>query len=184
MESTRRTIDAPTMPAVDVFGDIRRVVVATNQSDEELARVRRVVLDLARTHDFAVVLYDRSNERWTDHPHPKGPVVADDLVDSDREHLVHQLRDFESAGVEASAWLATVPSLTAMLDVLQDMNVDAVMLPEHLGEPRVMDRLQIGATPGEMVQRIAELNLEHPPVVLTVPDDGPIRIAHYKETEA
>ena len=155
---------------------VRRVAIATDDSDEALARVRRVVLGLARTFGFEVVLYDRSHERWTDHPHPKGPVTADQLDGTDRDHLVRQLRDFEAAGVGATAWLATVPALTAMLDVLQSLDVDAVMLPESLDEPKLMDRLQIGSTPPAMVQRIAELNMQRPPLVFQVPESGPIML--------
>lgn len=158
---------------------IRRMAIATDESDEALARVRRVALELARSHGFDVVLYDRSDERWTDTPHAKGPVTADELVGTDREHLVHQLRDFEAAGVSASAWLATVPALTAMLDVLQAIDVDAVMLPERLEEPKIMDRLQIGKTPPEMVQRIAELNMQRPPLVLAVAESGAVTVAEY-----
>jgi hypothetical protein len=155
------------------------LAIATDEADEALARVRRVALGLARTHGFEVVLYDRSQERWTDHPHPTGPVTADDVVDTDREHLVRQLRDFEDAGVTASAWLATIPALTAMLDMLQALDVDAIMLPEHLEEPKLMDRLQPGATAPMMVQRIAELSMQRPPVVLSVPEDGPIKVAEF-----
>ena len=49
-------------------------------------------------------------------------------------------------------------ALTAMLDMFQALDVDAVMLPEHLDEPKLMDRLQIGKTAPMMVQRIAELS--------------------------
>ena len=166
-------VDQTLTPALE---GVRRVAIATDDSDEALAHVRRVVLGLARTFGFDVVLYDRSRERWTDHPHPKGPVSADELEGTDRDHLVHQLRDFEASGVSATAWLATVPALTAMLDVLQSLDVDAVMLPESLDEPKLMDRLQIGSTPPAMVQRIAELNMQRPPLVFQVPESGPITV--------
>jgi hypothetical protein len=172
---------APPPTEVDVslpasIDGLRRVAIATDESDEQLARVRRAVLGLARTHGFDVVLYDRSHERWTDHPHPKGPVIADELQGTDREHLVRQLRDFEREGVTASAWLATLPALTAMLDVLQSLELDAVMLPEHLDEPTLMDRVQVGDTPAAMVRRIAELNMKRPPLVLVVPESGAIAV--------
>ncbi len=169
----------PTAALPESVGPLRRVAIATDEDDEALARVRQVALGLARSNGFEVVLYDRSNERWTDHPHPTGPVTADGLAGGDREHLVRQLREFEEAGVTASAWLATVPALTAMLDLLQAVEIDAVLLPEQLDEPKMMDRLQPGKTAPTMVQRIAELSLEHPPVVLSVPEDGPIVIAEF-----
>lgn len=164
-------------------GRLDRLAIATDESDEALARVRRIALDLARTNGFEVILYDRSHERWTDHPHPTGPVTADEIVDTDREHLVVQLREFEDAGVTATAWLATIPAITAMLDMLQALDVDAIMLPEQLDEPKLMDRLQIGKTAPLMVQRIAELSLQHPPTVLSVPEVGPITVANFDGVE-
>jgi hypothetical protein len=130
-----------------------------------------------------VLLYDRSHERWTDHPHPKGPVTADEIVDDERQHLVLQLREFEDAGVTAAAWLATLPALTAMLDMIQALDVDAILLPEQLDEPKLMDRLQAGDTAPAMVQRIAEASLQRPPVVLSVPEDGPITVAEFDGVE-
>jgi hypothetical protein len=158
---------------------VRRLAIATDDSDEALARVRSVALDLARTYGFEVVLYDRSNERWTDHPHPEGPVTVDELDGKDRDHLVDQLREFAAAGVVATAWLATVPALTAMLDVMQTLDVDAVMLPGSLDEPTLADRLQSGSSPSAMVQRVADLNLAQPPVMFEVPESGPIRVVEY-----
>jgi hypothetical protein len=175
-------LSTPARPATTLpisTGRLRRVAIATDESDEALARVRHITLGLARTHGFEVLLYDRSNERWTDHPHPTGPLGADEIVGTEREHLVRQLREFEDAGVTAAAWLATVPALTAMLDMFQALDVDAVLLPEHLDEPKLMDRLQIGKTAPMMVRRIAELSLQQPPMVLSVPDDGPITVVEF-----
>ncbi len=177
--SNRSASDQAPTRSQTAIEQVRRLAIATDESDDALARVRQVASELAATHGFDVVLYDRSHERWTDHPHPQGPVTADDLDGSDREHLVAQLREFEAAGVGATAWLATVPALTAMLDVLQAMEVDAVMLPDSLDEPKMADRLQSGSSPSTMVQRVAELNLQRPPLVFEVSDSGSIRVVEY-----
>lgn len=171
-------LDTQARAAVSV---LRRVVVPTDESDAALARTREVALHLARQHGFDVVLYDRSDERWTDTPHPSGPYTAAELDGERRPDLVRQLRDFEAAGVTATAWLATVPALTAMLDVLQELDVDGVLLPEQLDEPKIMDRLQIGSDTASMVDRVAELQLPTPPTVLVVPESGAIRVTTYKE---
>ena len=181
--SNRTSTDRGQDAVSSAIEQVRRVAIATDESDDALARVRQVALGLAATHGFDVVLYDRSHERWTDHPHPQGPVTADDLDGMDRDHLVAQLREFEAAGVGATAWLATVPALTAMLDVLQAMDVDAVMLPDSLDEPKMADRLQSGSSPSTMVQRVAELNMQRPPLVFEVPESGPIRVAEYSVGE-
>lgn len=180
LDPSKPPLTETTDPVPAAIEQVRRLAIATDDSDEALARVRHVALGLAQTHGFEVVLYDRSHERWADHPHPEGPLTADELDGrDDRGHLVEQLRDFEAAGVRATAWLATVPALTAILDVLQALDVDAVMLPESLDEPTLADRLQSGSTPATMVQRVAELNLPQPPVMFEVPESGSIRIAGY-----
>ena len=180
--TTTSTDPIPTATDVaEVLDRSTRVAIPTDESDDSLDDVRKRAVGLARQHHFGVVLYDRSNERWTDHPHPTGPVTADQLEGSDRIHLVEQLRQFEAAGVTATAWLATVPALTAMLDVLQELDIDAILLPEHLDQPKMMDRIQIGSSPPEMIGRVAELNLQQPPVVLAVDSDGRVRIATPEE---
>lgn len=165
-----------------VVAALRRVVVPTDEADAALAHTRQVALQLAREHDFEVVLYDRSDERWTDTPHPSGPFTADEIDDERRGHLVRQLRDFEAAGVTATAWLATIPALTAMLDVLQELDVDGVLLPEKLDKPKIMDRVQSGSDTAAMVERVADLQMPTPPTVLVVPETGAIRVTTYKET--
>lgn len=184
MEHPRTPSSTVSAPIERVLDEAERVAVATDESDGALARVRSIAVDLAERHHFDVVLYDRSEERWTDHPHPKGPVTASDLEGSDRDHLVAQLREFEETGVGATAWLATVPALTAMLDVLQELEVDAVLLPEQLDEPKLMDRIQIGSSPPEMVRRVAELNLRRPPKILVVDDAGGVSVVGAEEVSS
>lgn len=160
--------------AAAALATLRRVVVPTDATDANLARARHAALRLARSHGFDVVLYDRSDERWTDTPHPSGPLTVD-AVDGDKHaHLVRQMRDFEAAGVTVSAWLASVPALTAMLDVIQELHLDGVILPDGLGKPKLMDRITGGSDIAEMVDRFTELQLPRPPTVLVVPESGPI----------
>lgn len=45
--------------------------------------------------------------------------TVDELDASERERLVRQMRDIEAAGVHVTVWLATVPSISAMVDVIQ-----------------------------------------------------------------
>jgi len=149
----------------------RRLVVPTDVDDPALDRARDAAGRLAAEYDLEVVLYDRSGERWTDTPHPEGPLEADAIGD-DRPHLQHQLEELRRNGVRATAWLATVPALTAMTDVLDEIDIDGMVLPSHLDHPKMMDRLQVGAGPAEMVERVAALQTAHPaPGVLVVDDE-------------
>ena len=167
--------------AASAMAGIRRMVVPTDDRDDAVARTRAAALTFARNYGFGVVLYDRSDERWTDTPHAAGPFTADEIDADHRPHLPGQLREFEAAGVHATAWLATVPALTAMLDVLQELQADGVLLPDSLEHPKFMDRIQIGSDPAVMVDRVAELQTPTPPVVFVVPETGPTTIRNYKE---
>jgi hypothetical protein len=161
----------------DAVGSVGRRVVPTDEADAGLARARHVALELARKWDAEVVLYDRSAERWTDTPHPSGPSPLDKIDPARRPHLDQQMRQFIDAGLRVTAYLATVPALTAILDVLQELDVDAIVLPDALESPTVMDRLQVGSDPVEMVGRIAGLQLDRTaPAVLAVDSDGRVRL--------
>ena len=92
-----------------------------------------------------------------------------------------QLRDIERAGVTATAWLATVPALTAMIEALQELAIDGVLLPARLDQPKVMDRLLEGGDAASMVERVADLHLEAPPTFLILDDDGGLSVQPYPD---
>lgn len=152
------------------------LVVPTDEGDPALALAREAAAWMAAEYDIELILYDRSGERWTDTPHPKGPLEAS-AIGEDRPHLRRQLDELRERGVRATAWLATVPALTAVTDVLDELDVDGIVLPDHLDRPKMMDRLQVGAGPAEMVERVAALQTDGPaPGVLVVGDDREIRL--------
>jgi hypothetical protein len=152
----------------EAMRQVERMIVPTDDRDAALAHARAAALELAARFDVELVLYDRSGERWTDTPHPKGPLRLLELDSDEHPHLVAQLRECEAAGVDAVAYLATLPALTAMIDALQDMEIDCVVLPRDLEHPKLMDRLQLGSHPSQMVQRVSELQLGDSPVMLVV----------------
>ena len=165
--------------AIEQMERVGRVLIATDADDDALGRTRRVATQLARRFDWHIVLYDRQNERWTDTPHSSGPHTVDEFGSDERPHLTQQMRDIEGAGASATAWLATVPSITAMIDALQDLDVDAVLLPEQFQNPRLMDRLLIGNDPSAMVDRVAGLHLDDQPVFFTLRNDDTIVVENH-----
>lgn len=176
------TIELSPEAAAAVTG-LRRVAVPTDADDDQLAHSRHVATRLAAEHGWELVLYDRSKETWMDHPHPRACVTADELDADEWEHLVRQLRDVEAAGVAATAWLATVPSLTAMVDVALELSLDGVVLPADLGKPKLMDRLLEGDDPAERVERVAHLQLgDDAPVFLEV-DDNRVSVRVYEPND-
>ena len=166
-----RTNVTVTPPAAAALDRGRKLAVATDADDDDLAASRALALELAAEHDLEIVLYDRSEETWMDHPHPSGPLGRDELDGSERSHLATQLEEFEQAGITAKAWIATVPSITEIVDVVRELGVDTILLPAKIEHPKLLDRLK-GESPAKVVERITEFNLGEPVAVLVVRDDS------------
>jgi len=160
--------------ALDALSGVRRLVVPTDADDQSMRRARGAAMAIAERYGTEVVLYDRSQEHWSETPHPKGPLVADELDPATHGHLVAQLGELADAGVSATAFLATLPSIAAVLDLLQDVEVDAVLMPHPLGHRTWMDRLRGGDDQGEEVARVAATQLGLHPIILEVDEDGAI----------
>ena len=159
----------------DVLRTLHRVVVPTDASGEAMARARAAARRLASRYGFEVVLYDRSHESWTISPHAQDLLGVDDVDAGERPHLVAQMREFIDAGVTVWAYLAIVPSITAITDAIQEHGVDGVMVPEHLEHPKLMDRLQsTHSRTADLVEHIITFETDSRPTVLVVPDQGPV----------
>jgi hypothetical protein len=142
-----------------------RMAIVTDEHDETLAATRSAAIDVAKEYGLSVVLYDRSQETWMDTPHPSGPCDRSQLDERARGHLNPQLDEFERAGVEASTWVSTVPTITEIVDVISELGVDLILLPNKIKHPKLLDRLKAGR-PADVVENIAAMNLEHPVPVL------------------
>ncbi len=169
--STNGTTFSLSADAADALSRVRRLVVPTDADDDSMRRGREAALAIASTYGTDVVLYDRSSEYWSETPHPKGPLRPDELDPESHGHLIEQLGAFADAGVTSSAFLATLPSISAILDVLQDVEIDAVLMPHPLGHRTWMDRLRGGKEQGEEVARVAATQLGMHPVILEVDED-------------
>lgn len=160
--------------AEEALSGVRRLVVPTDAEDESMRHARVAAMAIAGRYGTEVVLYDRSHEHWTETPHPEGPLTADQIDPHTRGHLVAQLQEFAAAGIGASAFLATLPSISAILDVLQDVQIDAVLMPHPLGHRTWMDRLQGRGDQGAEVARVAATQLGMHPIILEVEKSGAI----------
>lgn len=164
----------PSDAAVDALTAAHKLAVVTDDDDAHLAATRRLGAQLAARHDLDVVLYDRSQETWMDHPHPSGPCDVTELDERAASHLAPQLDEFAALGVHAVPWIATVPTITEIVDVIRELDVDVILLPEQLDRPKLLDRLK-GKQPADIVAEIAALNLEQPVPVL-VDRDGVVEV--------
>ena len=147
-----------------------KLAVVTDDDDDALAATRTLAARLAAAHGLDVVLYDRSEETWMDHPHPSGPYRRDELDGRQRRHLREQLAEFERAGVDAVAWIATVPSITEIVDVVTDLDVDTILLPEVTEHPKLLDRLK-AESPAKVVEQMVGLDLHSSTAVLVFDGD-------------
>lgn len=168
--TTHELISTPTTAAAEALRAGSKLAVVTDDDDGHLAATRALAVQLAARYDLDVVLYDRSQETWMDHPHPAGPCDRSDLAERAAGHLTPQLDQFADAGVTAVPWIATVPSLTEIVDVIRELDVDVMVLPDRIEHPKLLDRIK-GKQPADVVKAIAELNLERPVPVLVHRDD-------------
>jgi hypothetical protein len=165
--------------AIECASHVHTLLVPTTEDDSDNSaypRARRAALELARRGTVRVVLYDRSDERWTDTPNPEGPFAIDEIERDRRPHLVDQMRDFAEAGIDVRAWYASVPALTRVLAAVQTLGADAVLVPESLDDATMMDRLQPGGA-GDMVSRVLDQNVDDPIHVFVVSDDGRVDVS-------
>lgn len=160
--------------AAEALSRSRRVAVPTDSDDATLGDLRAAAIDLAVRFDLEVVLYDRSEETWMDHPHPTGLCDREAIDAERRPHLVDQVDEFAARGITTSVWIATVPSLTEIVDVARD--VDTILVPAGNDGGKLLDRLKSDG-PAEIVERVTALNLEAPVDVLVRHDDGSVTVA-------
>lgn len=160
-----------TPEAERVANAARLVLVPTSDRDDAYGRARSAALAVAAGRDVTVVLYDRSDERWTDTPHPEGPFAPDEIERDRRPHLVDQMAEFTDAGVTVQAWYASVPALSAIISAVQELDADTILVPEKLHKPRVMDRLQAKGDPEEQIAHVLDQNVERTVHLLVVADD-------------
>lgn len=172
------TMFQPTDATLAAVASVRTIVVPTDAGDTGYERARRAALHLATGLPAearpTVVLHDRSDERWTDTPHPEGPFGPDEIDAERRPHLVEQIRPFCDAGIDVRVWYASVPALTAVLTSVQSLGADAVVVPARPESPKMMDRLQAGEDAGEQIGRVLDQQLDRPVFVFVVSEDGVI----------
>jgi hypothetical protein len=164
-----------TEKAREALGNVTLLLVPTAPDDDAYDRARAAAVELATEAHCAVVLHDRSDERWTDTPHPEGPYTLDQIDHEGREHLAAQMQEFIDAGIDVTAWYASVPALTAVLTPVQTLGADGILVPESIDNPKMMDRLQAGDA-GDMVGRVLDQNLERPVHIFVLGDDGTIEV--------
>jgi hypothetical protein len=162
--------------AADALSRSRRVAVPTDSDDATLRDLRAAAIDLAVRFDLEVVLYDRSEETWMDHPHPTGLCDREAIDAERRPHLVDQFDELAARGITPSVWIATVPSLTEIVDVVREVDVDTILVPAGNDGGKLLDRVKSDG-PAEIVERVTALNLEAPVDVLVRHDDGSVTLA-------
>ena len=133
-------------PAVlEAAADARLVLSGTDDGrDAGIAYERAAALALAARVGARLVLFDRTSETWADTPHGDGPFGRAQLERRDKPYLVAQLDEAAAAGVEAVAWLPSLPTFEAWTECIERCSPDFVVVPDRLHHRHLLDRLQIG----------------------------------------
>lgn len=156
--------------AAEAIGSVRTLIVPTDLDGAGCVDVaRRAAAAAATGAPMTVVLYDRSGETWMDHPHPSGPHRRDALGDEHAD-LAAQLRELEEAGVDARAWISTVPALTDVVTAIQQIEADALLLPEEVCDRTLMDRLTGIGDSNEEVAATIDRQLDRAVTVFSISD--------------
>lgn len=124
------------------------MVITTEDGDDSavnanLAAARRVAAGAASSAGVPVVLYDRSGETWGDSQHPEGPLAKDAGLVKQRPHLGPQMDEVAAAGVEVRAWLSTLPTISAVITALTEVDADVVIVPQKL-ERKLLEKMLVG----------------------------------------
>lgn len=132
------------------------LLVATDDGrDSTVAPAREAALRWARSHDARVILHDRAAESYFVDPYPSGRWTADvedgpsretllgprDLELLGRHYLAEQIVFARRAGVDAHAWLPPRPGTAGMAEAIRRFGVDAVVLPDSISRPSLVDRV-------------------------------------------
>jgi len=143
----------------------RGVIVITNDQQSPADNgAFKLAADVAARTNVPVTLYDRSEETWGDSQHPEGPLRTGDDLLAGREHLSQQIAWFDDQGVVGQGWVATLPTISAVLTALAQLDADVVVVPERIGR-NLFERLLAG---GSIAEAISEQIRQNPDVDATV----------------
>lgn len=153
------------------------VVVLTDDSDDpSIAAARAVAAELAARNDVPVILYDRSEEKWTHSQHPDGPMTHDDPRLQDRPQLCAQIREAASLGADARGWVATLPSISAVTTALTATGADVVVVAAD-APSGFLERALPGDSPTERLVGALENQGTIEATIIEVAADGTASLA-------
>lgn len=130
-----------------------------------------VAVTLAAKTGVPVTLYDRSEETWGDSQHPEGPMRTGDEQLADREELSEQIAWLEEHGVTGQGWVATLPSISAVLTALAKVDADLVIVPADLGR-NLFERVLEGGSLAETLAEQISRNDEVEAAVIEIDENG------------
>jgi len=159
---------------------VNGVIILTEDSDDiALSASRDMAAKLAALNAVPLTLYYRSEETWADTPHPEGPLKIDDSRLDDVPELAMQIRQAESLGASAQAWISTLPVLTAISKAIRETKADTIIssaaMSRHLLE-RVLPGDSIATTIHNLLEKKDNFNGK----IVEISEDGePKMISEY-----
>lgn len=130
-----------------------------------------VALTLAAKNGVPVTLYDRSEETWGDSQHPDGPMRPDDDRLADRPELCSQITWLDDHGVHGQGWVSTLPSISAVLTALANVEADVVVVPGDLDRNLFERALEGGSLASTIAEQISR-NDQIQAVVVEIDENG------------
>lgn len=133
-------------PAVlEAAADARLVLSGTDDGrDAGIAYERAAAVALAARVGARLLLFDRAGEIRGDPPPAEGPFGRAELERRDKPYLVAQLDAAAAAGVEAVAWLPSLPTFESWAECIEACSPDFVVVPDRLHHESLADRFPIG----------------------------------------
>jgi hypothetical protein len=167
--SARARAAAATPPDLVINNGV--IVVTDDRDDTGGVAARGVAAELAHGTNVPVILYDRSAETWVDTPHPDGPLPPDDRRLVDRPYLRSQMQAMTDRGVEAQAWLSTVPTISDITGALTHTRADVVVVAAS-SKRKFLERTLDGDSIPQAIAILIDRHADVDASVVEVADDG------------
>lgn len=129
-------------------------IVAYTSEDDRLANVRRAAVDLARSANARLILYDIDAASPFSEPLPtwwsgeggeklfSDILLPEDLEAAGRHPIALQVRGARDAGVDAYAWLPGDKSVEALAEYAEKQRADLILLPNDMADPGFFQKLR------------------------------------------
>lgn len=155
-------------------------IVAYTSEDNRLSAVRKAAVDLAKTAEARLILYDIDSASPFTEPLPtwwdgegaeklfSDILLPEDLEAAGRHPIALQVKGARDQGVEAFGWLPGSKDPASLAEYAEKQGADLIILPKDMAHPGFFAKLR-----GETAQKVADKVADKAATnVAVVDDDG------------